>query len=135
MLTGALAFTHNGSRLASVGPGETRIWDSATGASLSRRPAPRRFRAPSLLPEGTHVVDVEEEGAVRVWNVEAPEPAVTLSPGLHQPRATFPAKIASWKNERVAVGSQRQIGVWDLVRRTKLLTIEAVVRGPRQQPD
>jgi eukaryotic-like serine/threonine-protein kinase len=130
-----LAFSDEGSKLVSVGAKAAQIWDVTTGASLSTRVWPKplvgmsEMSGMSLLPGGRQLVEAARDGSVRLWNVEGDEPPVNLSRGLESGGQGGVAKIASGNGRRLAVANNRQIGVWDVTRRTRLLLLDFDLLG------
>ena len=126
-----LAFSDEGSKLVSIGTKAAQIWDATTGALLSTRVGqnPSWNVGMSLLPGGRQLVEVAHDGSVRLWNVEGEEPPVNLSPGLETRAQGNVAKIASGNGQRLAVANNRQIGVWDVTRRTRLLLLDFDLLG------
>ena len=54
---------------------------------------------------------------------------MNLSPGLELRAQGNVAKIASGNGQRLAVANNRQIGVWDVTRRTRLLLLDFDLLG------
>ena len=117
-----LTFTTDGSRLVVLGPDEVRVWDPLTAEALTTRAWPEPLRRASLLPDGQRVIELTTDGALRIWNVEGTDAPANLSPGFErQPDGPL---VASFNNERIAVGTARQLGLWDIRRRTRLLLVD-----------
>jgi len=120
-----LAFTIDGTGLASVSGKDVQIWDPSTGQRISTRVWPEPLYRMALLPDGRRVIELTESGAVRVWNVEGLDPPVDLAPGFDRPGDGYIEMVASSStNGRVAIGNSGQLGVWDLARRTRLQLID-----------
>jgi WD40 repeat protein len=64
----AVAFSPDGTRLATVGHGSPRIWDAASGNQL---PKVRHGSAQAVAfsPDGTRLATGGSDGSVRVWRV------------------------------------------------------------------
>jgi WD40 repeat protein/serine/threonine protein kinase len=124
-----LAFSDEGSKLVSIGLKAAYIWDATTGALLSARVWPKPIVRISLLPGERKLVETAPDGSVRLWNVEGEEPPVNLSPGLETRAQGNVAKIGSGNGQRLAVANNRQIGVWDVTRRTRLLLLDFDLLG------
>ena len=117
-----LTFTTDGSRLVVLGPDEVRVWDPLTAEALTTRAWPEPLRRASLLPDGQRVIELTTDGALRIWNVEGTDAPANLSPGFERPPEG--PLVASFNNERIAVGTARQFGLWDVRRRRRLMLVD-----------
>ena len=126
-----LAFSDEGSKLVSIGhEGRPDLGCNdrclAVDSGVAKTLVESRM---SLLPGGRQLVEAAHDGSVRLWNVEGEEPPVNLSPGLETRAQGNVAKIASGNGQRLAVANNRQIGVWDVTRRTRLLLLDFDLLG------
>jgi WD40 repeat protein/serine/threonine protein kinase len=119
-----LTFTADGARLVFLSDDQVRVWDVVTTQTLSTRVWPKPPLRLSLLADGQRGIETTADGALRIWNIEGTDAPADLSPGLGQ----TPDRPADWvvssNNERVAVGSARRLGVWNIRRRTRLLLVD-----------
>ena len=129
----ALAFTADGTRLVSVSSKDVRVWDSRTGQPISTRVWPEPLYRMSLLPDGRRLIELTQNGGVRLWTVEGSDAPLSLSPGFDRPSDGYMEMVASSNNQRIAIGNSGQLGVWDLARRTRLQLIDLHALNVRYQ--
>ena len=119
-----LRFTPDGSRLVLLSTVEARAWNPMTAESLSTRVWPKPLFRMALLPDGQRVVELTQDGTLRIWDIEGTEAPANLTPGFGR-QSEGPSELAtSFNNDRIAVGNGRQLGLWDVGRRTRLLLLD-----------
>ena len=66
-----VAFSADGTRIASAGGGEVRIWDAATGNKLSTLKSATGGLPSSIAyhPQGTHIAAGDDRGTITVWSL------------------------------------------------------------------
>lgn len=89
---GGIAFSADGSRLATVGQAGARIWETETGHELFVLPGHRDVvRDVALAADGERVATSSQDGETRIWDV-AVEGGVeyALAPAAPPPAGTWP---------------------------------------------
>ena len=120
-----LAFSADGSKLVSISSRDVRTWDSSTGELLMSSVWPKPLWLVATLPEGRQVVEMTDDGGVRIWNTSTQE-GTTMSPSFSRRFPIFAVAVSSWNQEMLAVCHNRQLSVWEMARGTRLLNVEGL---------
>lgn len=125
-LTGCLAFSPDGRRLAAGGGGKeraviARIWDLDTGNEVSAFGGPKsEVTSIAFSPNGTRLVSASEDGAVRFWDVAT----AGLSYSLYCHRESIHCLAFSPDGRRIATaGRDNLVKIWDVSSGRELLTL------------
>jgi WD40 repeat protein len=85
----AVSFSRGGDRLATAGPGGTRIWDSRTWAPVTSLRQTRPARTAAFSPDASMIVTTGEDRLARVWDPDTGRLVRTLG----HPRALVDASF------------------------------------------
>jgi WD40 repeat protein/serine/threonine protein kinase len=111
-----VAFSHDGTRLASAGAdGQVKIRDSVTGRLLQKFPAHDGWAySVAFNVDGTHVASAGEDGLFKVWDLADTRREVFSGPcdAAHLVGTAY-AVVFSPDGSRVAAGAGGVLTVWD----------------------
>ena len=121
----AVAFSPDGSRLATAGSSEVRIWNPATGRrvlTLAAPPSPIHDVAYS--PDGSRLATRSEDGTAIVWDARTGKRLLTLPDNAGGGRFSH----VSFSPDGTRLATDDTIGglrIWDLRNRRAVLTIRS----------
>ena len=108
----ALAFSPDGSRLASAGEDQmAKVWDSATGTLLANcQGHTSKVLSAAFSPDGAHLVTTSSDGTVRQWNAVT---GLEVEPAYDRHSGDVTAAAYSPDGNWVAsAGTDRTVRVW-----------------------
>gem|GEM_PF-500093 len=114
----ALAWSPDGSRIATGSDDGVRVWDAVTGESLFSLERGRGVGAVVWSPDGSRIATGSDDG-VRVWDAVTGESLFSLERG-------HGVKSVVWSPDgsRIATGSAVGVWVWDAVTGENVLSLK-----------
>lgn len=137
--TNGLAFSPDGTRLATVAQDRVIIWDASSGQELITLCCHAfLIREVAFSPDGTRLATAGQEGVAKVWNAETGEALITLAGHTgaidslaFSPTCSGPPEApTSWCGRYLATGGRDgSLRLWDVspAGRSELLTSSGMI--------
>ena len=127
----ALAWSPDGSRIATGSDDGVRVWDAVTGEDLFSLEYSRLARSVAWSPDGSRIATGSDEG-VRVWDAVTGEDLFSLECGRGVGSVAW-----SPDGRRIVTGSDEGVRVWDAVTGESLFSLKRsrLARSVAWSPD
>lgn len=119
----ALAYSHDGTRMATANLSGTQLWDTATGASLATLPQGSRVTSVAFSPDGSRLASADGDGLSLLWDVNTPGDGPLLTLAGHTAgisKVTFSPSGATL----ASASDDQTVRLWDVASGAELRVLE-----------